>query len=126
MKHLSKLMAVALLFVGFNSIQAQDGNNPWQVQFGVNAIDVYPTGDVSSFGNQFFNVNDHWNILPSISYIGVSKHVGDGFSIGARGSLNKITKFGDMAVDDLSHYALDGTIKYDSSKGNPSSILLSK
>ena len=112
MKHLSKLLVVALLVVGINSIQAQDENNPWQVQFGVNAIDVYPTGDVSSFGNEFFNVNDHWNILPSISYVGVSKYVGDGFSVGARGSLNKITKLGDVSVDDLSHYAVDGTIKY--------------
>ncbi|WP_396632949.1 OmpA family protein [Maribacter sp. R86514] len=113
MKHLSKLLAVALLVVGINSIQAQDENNPWQVQFGVNAIDVYPTGDVSSFGNEFFNVNDHWNILPSISYVGVSKSIGDGFSVGARGSLNKISKLGDTSVDDLSHYAIDGTIKYD-------------
>ncbi|WP_291962977.1 OmpA family protein [Maribacter sp.] len=113
MKHLSKLLAVALLVVGINSIQAQDENNPWQVQFGVNAIDVYPTSDVSSFGNEFFNVNDHWNILPSISYIGVSKSIGDGFSVGARGSLNKISKLGDTSVDDLSHYAIDGTIKYD-------------
>lgn len=112
MKHLSKLLVVALLVVGINSIQAQDENNPWQVQFGVNAIDVYPTGDVSSFGNEFFNVNDHWNILPSISYVGVSKYVGDGFSVGARGSLNKISKLGDVSVDDLSHYAIDGTIKY--------------
>jgi outer membrane protein OmpA-like peptidoglycan-associated protein len=120
MKHLSKLLVVALLFVGFNSIQAQDENNPWQVQFGVNAIDVYPTsadnlpvGATSSFGNEFFNANDHWNILPSISFVGVSKSVGDGFSIGARGSLNKISKLGDVSVDDLSHYAIDGTIKYD-------------
>jgi hypothetical protein len=110
MKHLSKLLVVALLFVGFNSIQAQDENNPWQVQFGVNAIDVYPTsadnlpvGATSSFGNEFFNANDHWNILPSISFVGVSKSVGDGFSIGARGSLNKISKLGDVSVDDLSH-----------------------
>jgi outer membrane protein OmpA-like peptidoglycan-associated protein len=112
MKHLSKLMLVALLVVGFNNVQAQDENNPWQVQFGVNAIDVYPTGDVSSFGNEFFNANDHWNILPSISFIGLSKSVGGGFSVGARGSLNKISKLGDVSVDDLSHYALDGTIKY--------------
>ena len=118
MKHLSKLLVVALLVVGINSIQAQDENNPWQIQFGVNAIDVYPTGDVSSFGNEFFNVNDHWNILPSISYVGVSKSIGDGFSIGARGSLNKISKLGDVSVDDLSHYAIDGTIKYDFIKRN--------
>ncbi|MFI8605329.1 OmpA family protein [Cellulophaga baltica] len=112
MKHLSKLLVVALLFVGFNSIQAQDENNPWQVGFGVNAIDVYPTSDVSSFGNEYFNATDHWNILPSISYVSVSRYVGDGFSVGARGSLNRIDKLGDVSVDDLSHYALDGTIKY--------------
>ncbi len=112
MKHLSKLMVVALLVVGFNHIQAQDDNNPWQISFGVNAVDVYPTDDVSSFGNEFFNATDHWNILPSISYVGVSKSVGDGFSVGARGSLNKIDKYGDEDVDDLSYYAIDGTIKY--------------
>tara|TARA_R110000796_G_scaffold183498_2_gene299937 strand:+ start:5470 stop:6810 length:1341 start_codon:yes stop_codon:yes gene_type:complete len=112
MKHLSKLLVVALLFVGFNSIQAQDENNPWQVGFGVNAIDVYPTSDVSSFGNEYFNATDHWNILPSISYISVSRFVGSGFSVGARGSLNRIDKLGDASADDLSHYAVDGTIKY--------------
>ena len=51
MKHLSKLMAVALLFVGFSSIQAQDENNPWQVSFGVNAMTYILLEDVSSFGN---------------------------------------------------------------------------
>jgi OOP family OmpA-OmpF porin len=119
MKHLSKLMLVALLVVGFNNVQAQDENNPWQVQFGVNAIDVYPTGAdnlpagaQSSFGDEFFNADDHWNTLPSISFIGLSKSVGGGFSVGARGSLNKISKLGDIAVDDISHYAVDGTIKY--------------
>ncbi|MEQ8421476.1 MAG: OmpA family protein [Arenibacter algicola] len=112
MKHLSKLLVVALLIVGFNNVQAQDENNPWQVSFGANAIDVFPTEDYSSFGNEFFNATDHWNILPSISYVGVSKYVGSGFSIGARGSLNRIDKLGDTSVDDLSHYAVDGTIKY--------------
>ena len=105
-------MVVALLIVGFNNVQAQDENNPWQVSFGANAIDVFPTEDYSSFGNEFFNATDHWNILPSISYVGVSKYVGSGFSIGARGSLNRIDKLGDTSVDDLSHYAVDGTIKY--------------
>ncbi len=118
MKHLSKLLVLAILVVGLNTVQAQDVNNPWQISFGVNAIDVYPTNDQSAayptgtLFSEFFNANDHWNILPSISYIGVSKSVGDGFSVGVRGSLNKITKLGDVVVDDLSHYAVDGTIKY--------------
>ncbi|MDF0714945.1 OmpA family protein [Muricauda sp. 334s03] len=118
MKHLSKLLVVALVFVGINSIQAQDENNPWQVSIGVNAIDAYPTNDSdnpyssTTLFDEYFNVSDHWNILPSVSYVSVSKYVGDGFSVGARGSLNRIEKIGDMSVDDFSHYAIDGTIKY--------------
>ncbi len=118
MKQLSRLLVVGLLLIGFNNVQAQDENNPWQVSFGVNAIDVYPTNDqgaaypTGALFDEYFNVNDHWNILPSISYVSVSKYVGDGFSVGARGSLNRITKLGDVSADDLSHYAVDGTIKY--------------
>jgi len=118
MKQLSRILVVGLLVIGFNTIKAQDANNPWQVSFGVNAIDVYPTNDqdaaypVGGLFDEYFNANDHWNILPSISYVSVSKFVGDGFSVGVRGSLNRISNLGDVSVDDLSHYAVDGTIKY--------------
>jgi len=118
MKHLSKLLVVALAILGFNNIQAQDKNNPWQISFGINAIDAYPTNDEdnpfssTTLFDEYFNVSDHWNILPSISYVSASMYIGDGFSLGARGSLNRIEKIGDQGVDDLSHYAIDGTIKY--------------
>jgi len=123
MKNLSKLLIAALLLVGFNSMQAQDENNPLQISFGINAVDVYPVSDdnfptqTSSFGNELYNANDHWNILPSVSYLAISKAVGGGFAVGARGSLNKITKVGDLPAGDLSYYALDGTIKYNFTKG---------
>ena len=114
MKHLSKLLVAALLFVGLGNMQAQDQNNPWLVSFGMNAIDVYPTNQpgLGKWFDEYFNANDHWNIIPTISQISVSRYVGDGFSVGVRGSLNQIDKFGDTEVDDLSHYAIDGTIKY--------------
>ncbi len=122
MKHLSKLLVLAILVVGLNNVQAQDQNNPWQVSFGVNAIDVFPTGDEDTFtnfgfesgdfGSEYFNATDHWNILPSISYVAVSKSVGDGFSVGVRGTINRIDQLGDVKADDLSFYGIDGTIKY--------------
>ncbi|WP_340199424.1 OmpA family protein [Ascidiimonas sp. W6] len=114
MKHLSKLLVAAVLFMGLGTMEAQDSNNPWQVSFGVNAIDVYPTNQpgLGKWFDEYFNANDHWNILPSISVVSVSRYVGDGFSVGVRGSLNQIDKLGDTEVDDLSHYAVDGTIKY--------------
>ncbi|UGU17628.1 OmpA family protein [Sinomicrobium kalidii] len=119
MKHLSKLLVAALLIIGFGNVQAQDSNNPWQVSFGVNAVDVYPTNQpgMGQWLDEYFNVSDHWNILPSVSTIAVSRYVGDGFSVGVRGSLNKIDKWGDQDVDDLSYYGVDGTVKYNFIEG---------
>ena len=123
MKQLSRLLVVALVLLGFNNIQAQNEDNPWQFTIGINAIDVYPTNSTPSTAfpsyetgglfDEYFNVNDHWNILPSISYLGLSRYVGDGFSLGVRGSLNRISKLGDTKLDpSVSHYAVDGVIKY--------------
>jgi len=108
--------------VGLGNLQAQDENNPWQVSFGVNAVDAYPTGDEASLRNfgfesgdfleDFFNVSDHWNFIPSVSYVGVSHYIGDGFVFGVRGSINRIENLGDTSVNDLSYYSADGVIKY--------------
>ena len=124
MKHLNKLFAAALLFAGLTS-QAQDSNNPWAVSFGVNGVDT----KVSAVGNdspkwiQLVNVDKNWNVLPSVSYVNVSRYVGDGFSFGLAGSVNKIDKWvsrvpGTLATDlvsnpgDLSYYGIDATVKY--------------
>ena len=124
MKHLNKLFAAALLFAGLTS-QAQDSNNPWAVSFGVNGVDT----KVSAVGNdspkfiQLLNVKENWNILPSVSYLNVSRYVGDGFSFGLTGSVNTIDKWisrvpGTESTDDvanpgnLNYYAFDAVIKY--------------
>ncbi|NAS31158.1 OmpA family protein [Flavobacteriaceae bacterium R38] len=114
MKHLSKILIALLLFVGLGNMQAQDENNPWVITIGANAVDTFPTNEPGqgAWFSQFFNANDHWNIIPSISVISVSRYVGDGFSIGARGSFNEIDQLGDIPVDDLTYYSLDATIKY--------------
>jgi OOP family OmpA-OmpF porin len=124
MKHLNKLFAVALMFAGL-ATQAQDSNNPWAVSFGANAVDTKFSAS-EKFEHQiaeFYNVQDHWNIIPSVSYVGVSKHVGNNFSIGLTGSVNKITRFVTKVPGtinshvvsnpgDLSYYAGDLAIKY--------------
>lgn len=124
MKNLNKLFVAVAMLMGLSS-QAQDSNNPWAISFGTNAVDtrVSAASSVEDQLGQFFNVNDHWNILPSVSYIGVSRHVGGSFSFGITGSVNRIKKWveprvtepGDYPVinpGDLSYYAVDGTIKY--------------
>ena len=124
MKHLNKLFAAVVLFAGLTS-QAQDSNNPWAVSFGVNGVDT----KISAVGNdspkwiQLANAKTNWNILPSVSYLSVSKYVGDGFSFGATASVNKVDRWvtrdeTTLATDlvtnpgDLSYYGIDATIKY--------------
>ena len=126
MKHLNKLFVSMLMFAGL-SASAQDSNNPWAISFGANAVSTrasaYPKGaEFTSRFNQFFNVDEYWNIIPSVSYLSVSKNVGGNFSFGVTGSVNKITKFVEWVgpttnaavVKDpgLTYYAADGTIKY--------------
>ncbi|MFH6770815.1 OmpA family protein [Gaetbulibacter aestuarii] len=116
MKNLSRLLFAMLLVFVYSNANAQDENNPWQITVGVNAVDAYPNADGAPFSetifDEYFNLDDHWNILPSISSISVSKYLGEGFSFGVAGTINKIDKWGDSTVDDLSYYGVDGTIKY--------------
>jgi len=122
MKHLNILFVAACLVLGFSSANAQDENNPWAVEIGVNAVDTFPVGlrdgqtsEDSMNGeitSEFFNVDDHWNILPSVSKLAISRYVGSNFSIGVAGTINRIQKVGDVRVDDLSYYGADGEIKY--------------
>jgi OmpA-OmpF porin, OOP family len=125
MKHLNKLLSVVFLFVGLSS-QAQDVNNPWAISFGANAVDgarVSAASKIEDQFSQYFDAKRYWNILPSVSYLNVSKNVGGNFSVGITGSVNKINKFvgeratvpGDYPVGnpgDLAYYAADGVIKY--------------
>ncbi|MFD2543004.1 OmpA family protein [Lacinutrix gracilariae] len=122
MKNLSRLLLAMLLVLGFSSTYAQDENNPWAISFGVNAVDLYPTNGPSPYQgeyfDEFFNATDHWNILPSLSTINVSKYLSDGFSIGVTGSINKIEKIGEtvgvpsVEVSEMSYYGIDGVVKY--------------
>lgn len=124
MKHLNKLFAVVALFAGLNS-QAQDSNNPWALTFGANAVDTRFSA-ASKLGDQvsqMYNVKDNWNIIPSVSYLNLSKYVGDNFSFGVTGSVNKISNFvlprvspsldyGVTNPGDLNYYAVDAVVKY--------------
>lgn len=132
MKHLNKLFSAALLFVGLTS-QAQDNVNPWAVSFGVNAVDTRVSASRGGLGffektySQGLDMKDNWNIVPSVSYLSVSKYVGDGFSFEMTGSFNKITKFVEfkpttvgadargMVVSNpgnLDYYGLDAAVSY--------------
>ena len=123
MKHLNKLFA-AMVMLTCISLQAQDSNNPWAISFGVNAVDtrVSAASKLEDQFSEFFNAEDHWNMIPVVSYLTVSKYVGDNFSFGITGSFNKIDTYVNPRVNkddyttvnpgDLNYYAIDGVINY--------------
>jgi len=129
MKHLNIYLVAVLLMMGVGVSNAQDKNNPWAIELGVNAVDFFPVGTDTDgrFGDfapngstalkgeifdEYFNVNDHWSILPSVSTLKIGRYVGSGFTFTAVGTLNKIDKVGDAEPDDLTYIAADGEIKY--------------
>ncbi len=125
MKHFNKLFVSMLMIAGL-SANAQDSDNPWAISFGANAVSTrtsaYPEPQKTGYFNQYFNVKEYWNIIPSVSYINVARNLGGNFSFGVTGSVNKITKLvnwvgpADNAAvvvnPDLTYYAADGVIKY--------------
>ncbi|GEQ84955.1 cell envelope biogenesis protein OmpA [Patiriisocius marinistellae] len=122
MKHLNSILVAALVLLVVGVANAQDENNPWAIEVGTNAVDLFPVGhadgqDASNdrqgeLFEEFFNVNDHWNILPSVSKLSVGRYIGSGFSLTAAGTINRLDKAGDLTLDDLTYYGLDGEIKY--------------
>ncbi len=120
MKHLKVALLALLLISGFNNMNAQDKNNTWAFGVGINAVDFYPTNSgldgQGAWFDEYANTTDHYNILPSLSRITVSKYLTDGYSIEAAGSLNRITKVGDNATSEKTYYGLDGAVKYDLNK----------
>jgi len=131
MKHLQKFLVAVMMVMAISS-HAQDSNNPWAISFGVNAVDTKTSaGGGHNFLDRHFSqpfaVKDNWNILPSVSYISLSKYIGDNFSFGVQGSLNKISKFVNFAPTavghdsrgyvvsnpgDLMYYGIDASVKY--------------
>ncbi len=122
MKHLNIFLVAVLFLAGIGISNAQDKDNPWAIELGVNAIDFYPIGgsDEGRFAkipkgeifDEFFNANDHWNMVPSVSNLTIGRYIDNGFTFAVSGSLNNIKKVGDTKVDDLSYIAADGEIKY--------------
>ena len=121
MKILNRLILTTLLVLAIGNVNAQDENNPWRITIGVNAVDVFPVGEDAPQGDyfqEFYNVEDNWNILPSISLISLQKYIEDGFSVGISASINRIDKWGktqegtSVSVSSLMYYAVDGNVNY--------------
>jgi outer membrane protein OmpA-like peptidoglycan-associated protein len=124
MKHLKVALVALLLVTSFSNVNAQDENNPWAVGFGVNAVDFFPVNPQTTWGgnwfNEYFNAEDHWNMIPAISRLTVGKYISNGFIFEVDGSFNQISKIGNMEVSDLSYWTVDGVVKWNINEVAPS------
>src|SRR5690554_5738822 len=122
MKHLTKLLVAAVLFMGIGVANAQDATHPWALEVGINAVDFYPVGtndkgriDPALRGemfDEFFNANDNWNILPSVSKVAISRYIGSGFVFTAGGTIKKNTANGSATADHLNYFGTDRVMKF--------------
>ena len=106
MKNLSKLLIAILITFSYTNTYSQDENNPWQFSFGVNAVDLN--------ADEFFAVDENWNVSSGLSMFTLSKYLGDNMSLGLSGSVNSISKFadGDEFINDATNFAGDLMLKY--------------
>ena len=116
MKNFSKLLLILLVTAVYTNVYSQDENNPWQFTFGVHAVDLDADTDTSF--EDYFAVDENWNVSSGLSTFTLSKYLGDNLSLGFNGSVNQISKFADDLefLNDVTYFAFDGMLKYDLSK----------
>lgn len=98
---------------------AQSEDNKWVVGIGINAVDYFPidnlkhgvdTGNPDGFFNEITNAEDHWNVgAPKIT---IARHLVNRLSLELGVSVNKISKFGEIVVDDVNYVGVDGNIHF--------------
>ncbi|MGV6845829.1 MAG: OmpA family protein [Lutibacter sp.] len=127
MNILTKRTLIVLgLLLFFNSISAQDKDNPWLISFGTNFVDFYPTniqGMVSENGvptkwyDQFFNLNDHYNYVIAPTKFSVGRYLNSSFNTEVSVSFNKIEKVGSIKLkESVSYFAIDANVIYNLNK----------
>ena len=94
MKHLSKLLVALFAGMAFNTAMAQSESQPWAIKVGTNGVDFL--NEKSAFDDGRILQTKKWNIIPSISEIGVSRYINHGLSISLGGSLNRIERVGSI------------------------------
>ena len=110
MKIILRSIVAVLTLLFTTTAFAQDENNPWVVTIATNAVDSYPTNqpNVDLIGEQFigqqgklfedFYQTDNWNVLPTITSLGISRNITERYSITGRFSFNQINKLGPSAA----------------------------
>ena len=121
-----KILVFSFVLFSSLAIIGQDKDNPWVIGFGVNAVDFYPTnikgmtsenGVPTDWYDQFFNLTDHYNYISAPTKLSVGRYLSESFSIELAGSINKISKVGNLKLaESVSYMAIDLNTNYNTNK----------
>ena len=126
MKHYYNFFTFTLLLTLCTQISfsQEDNANRWSFEAGLSAVDLYPVGENTPQGDyfdEFLNLNDHYNFG---YYVGATRNFSNNLSLSARGTVNEISKWGDLGkadesvlVDNLKYYGLDAMVNYSFGQG---------
>ena len=91
-------------------MQAQTVVNPWQITLGANAVEFYERGGIQyQTGNDGIQFDNNINFSKYLSYLEVSRYLGNGISFHVGGSLNQVDRVTSSPSDnpDL-YFSVDG------------------
>jgi len=121
---MKKTIILICFLIGFQIFYAQNKEQKWVIGVGMNAVDFYPTneptiitGNKNGFGNEMFNVNDHWNQF-GFPKIHVTRHLWERFAFDAAFTFNNITQMGDNVIPKITYHAIDGSVQFSILKNN--------
>lgn len=94
----SKYLLLVYIYLLSLVMNAQDNKIPWAFSLGVNAIDTKAsagggTSWLDSHFSQPFAIKQNWNCISYLSYVNLSRYIGNSFSMGLAGSFNKISRY---------------------------------
>ena len=107
---------LTLFLVVTTSIVAQRPDTPWQINAGLNVVDLFPTGGENNFfpnqGGFFedFLNNNHWNTgVPAVS---VYRTLKENLSLGINFAFAGVTKIDGQTNQNLRYFSSDLQLKY--------------
>ncbi|MGY5355148.1 hypothetical protein [Wenyingzhuangia sp. IMCC45467] len=108
----SKLLLLALMVSLWSfKANAQDEENVWAAGFGVNIVDVSPSGldDIGGQVSDYFDTKD-WQTLSLLSRVYVARYLDHGIVVDAAGTINIIDA---NNSGDTPYYSIDFGARYD-------------
>lgn len=107
---------LTLFLVVTTTMVAQRPDTQWQINAGLNAVDLFPTGrDNRFFPNQggFFEdflKGDHWNV--GVLAFGVYRSINKDLSLGVNFAFAGVTKIDGQTNQNLRYFSSDLQLKY--------------